>query len=40
MQETIKVLNDEGFDADVALISALSNAESDVCLVPGERCVS
>ena len=40
MQETIEVITDEGSDADVALISALSDDESDVCLVSGERCLS
>ena len=40
MQETIKVVSDEGSDAGVALISALSDVESDVCLVSGKRCVS
>ena len=40
MQETIKVVSDVGSDADVVLISALSDDESNVCLVLGERCVS
>ena len=40
MQEMTRVLNDGGSDADVALISALSDDESDVCLVSGKRSVS
>ena len=40
MQETIKVVSDVGSDADVVLISALSDDKSDVCLVSGKRCVS
>ena len=40
MQETIKVVSDVGSDADVVSISALSDDESDVCLVSGKRSVS
>ena len=40
MQETNNIFSDEGSDADVALTSALSDDESDVCQVSGERCVS
>ena len=40
VQETIKCVSDEGSDADVDLISALSDHRSDVCLVSGEENVS
>ena len=40
MQKTNKFVSDESSDADLDLIYALRDEESDVCLVSGEQTVS